>query len=325
MAEEAPSPKIYDLTDINKIVDQIVVNMQSLGEAATKVLVILQEIDNEEIKLIHQVEAAPHNLVLAVEEAYALLDKVNDVVHHCQSNSTAAAIEGLSCSPPNLLHMHDLMGSLGRRLTMAENKYSEFAKVCNTVTQSFGAAAKVCVGMARESQNRERATSCRDISRAAVGTAASVTTGAALSALAGVFTFGIGTLMGLSITAAAVGAAGVAGVAAGVGATVATNRVVKKDNESEATSKRIREEFGALLASAHNLKEGVAQLRTMQESFAAKVNNISAIIHFGNEDAVSIQDVMKHLKELCTKSYDSTSMCCDQVKCKMQQLKAKLR
>ena len=226
MAEEAPSPKIYDLTDINKIVDQIVVNMQSLGEAATKVLVILQEIDNEEIKLIHEVEAAPHNLVLAVEEAYALLDKVNDVVYHCQSNSTAAAIEGLSCSPPNLMHMHNLMGSLGHRLTMAENKYSEFAKVGNTVTQSFGAAAKVCVGMARESQNREQATSCRGISRAAVGTAVNVTTGAALSALAGVFTFGIGTIVGLSIT----GAAGVAGVAAvvGLGAAVLTNPIAKR-------------------------------------------------------------------------------------------------
>lgn len=323
MAEEAPSPKIYDLTDINKIVDQIVVNMQSLGEAATKVLVILQEIDNEEIKLIHEVEAAPHNLVLAVQEAYALLDKVNDVVYHCQSNSTAAAIEGLSCSPPNLMHMHNLMGSLGHRLTMAENKYSEFAKVGNTVTQSFGAAAKVCVGMARESQNREQATSCRGISRAAVGTAVNVTTGAALSALAGVFTFGIGTIVGLSIT----GAAGVAGVAAvvGLGAAVLTNPIAKKDKESEATFKRICEEFGALLASAHNLKVGVAQLHTMQESFAAKVNNISAIIHFGNEEAVSIQDVMKHLKEICTKSYDSTTMCCDQVKCKMEQLKAKLR
>ena len=324
MAEEAPSPKIYDLTNIGKIVDQIVVSMQALSEAATKVLVILQEIDNEEIKLIHQVEAAPHNLVLAVEEAYALLNKVNDVVYHCQSNSTAAAIEGLSCSPPNLIHMHDLMGSLGRRLTMAENKYSEFAKVGNTVTQSFGAAAKVCVGMARESQNREQATSCRGISRAAVGTAVNVTTGVALSALAGVFTFGIGTIVGLSITGAAVGAAGVvAGV--GLGAAALTNPIAKKDKESEATSKRIHEEFGALLASAHNLKEGVAQLRTMQESFAAKVSNISAIIHFRNEEAVSIQDVMKHLKELCTKSYDSTTMCCDQVKCKMQQLKAKLR
>lgn len=102
MAEKAPSPKIYDLTHISKIVEQIVFKMQAFGAAATRILVILQEIHNEEIKLFYQAETASYNLILAVKEAYTLLDKVNDVVYQCQSDSMAAAIEGLSCSPSNL-------------------------------------------------------------------------------------------------------------------------------------------------------------------------------------------------------------------------------
>lgn len=86
----------------------------------------------------------------------------------------------------------------------------------------------------------------------------------------------------------------------------------------------ICKEFVDLLAFAHDLKEGVAQLHTMQENIAAKVNNVSAIIRIRQEDTVSIQDVLKHLKELCTKSYGTTSTCLDQVKYKIEELKAKL-
>ena len=94
---------------------------------------------------------------------------------------------------------------------------------------------------------------------AAGGTAAAagsvVATGVAASAIAGVFTFGIGAIVGLGITAAAAATVGVAGAAAGITTAVATHYIASKYAKSEAEFKRIRGNFDTLLSFAFGLKE----------------------------------------------------------------------
>ena len=336
MAEWALSQSIITFAEIvaggGPIVFKLLELAPEVVTVAQKVQAVLQEVHNEEIKHNYKVKAAVHDLTLVVELAYAFLDRVDDIFYYCQSNSMAAAREGLNCSPPNLQPLRDLMSQLGNSLAQAEAKYFELVGACNTASCSCSEAAEVCARMERESRNRKRATRGvgGTVAGAALagGTAAAVggtvATGIAASALAGVFTFGIGTIVGLGITAVAGTAVGAAGVAAGVGTAVVTHHVASDYAKSEAAFRRIRGDFDALLRYAYGLKEGVAQVHTTLENISMQIDNISYCIDsIQRSNTYLIRDSVTRLNMVCTASYGNTSKSREYVRGKTEELKAK--
>ena len=295
------------------------------------VLQAIKEGDNEEIKCIYQVKDALYHLGAVVEIAYTFLDKVACIFYYLQGDSMTAAREGLSFSPPDLKSLHDLIGLLGNLSTEAEKIHSKLVDNCKTARSGCSEAAEVCACKERNSQNRKETATviCGTAagSLMAGGTVAAagglVAGGVAISAVAGVFTFGVGAIVGFGITAVVSTAVGVTGVAAGVGTAVATHRTAKRYKESEATFRKIRGDFDDLLGFAYDLNEGVAQVHTTQVNILTHVNNIKDSTD--KENIVLIKDTLKHLNEACTDNYSTISTCRRQVKNKMDELNAKLK
>ena len=239
----------------------------------------------------------------------------------------------MSCLPPDLSPLRDLLSLLGKSLEIAESKYSELVEACNVAGQSFHEAAEMCARTCKvtDSQKKKRVTkgvgeTVADVTLAGGTTAAAggvVAGGVAISAIAGALTFGVGSIVGLGVTALAVGVVGVSSVAAGVGTAVATDRIAKKYQESEDNFRRIRAEFDALLGFAYDLKEGVAQVHTTQVNISAKVNDVKDSTD--KENIALIKETLKHLQKACTDTYATTSACRDEVKSKMEELKSKVK
>ena len=314
-----------------KLVKVMVTFGKEVVDISQKVLQAVKEAGNEEIQDIYQVKDALHRLTSVVEAAYEFLDKVDDIFYYCQSDSMEEAIRELSCSPPDLNPVCDLLSLLGNSLEKAESKYSELVEACNVASQSCREAAEMCARKETDSQNK------KGITKGVGGTVAGVTLaggtaaaaggvaagGIAISAVAGAFTFGIGTIVGLGVTAVAVGVVGLGGLATGVGTAVATHRIAKKYQESADNFRRIRAEFDALLGFAYDLKEGVAQVHTTQVNISAKVDNVKDSTD--KENIALIKETLKRLEKACTDTYATTSACRDEVKSKMEELKSKVK
>ena len=299
---------------------------------AEQVIRVLAEVDDEEIKQMHSVKTALYKLLSVLECAYAFLDKVDDVFYYCQSDTMKAAREGLALSPPDLKPLRDLMGQLGICLAQAQHKYAEFVSACNEATHSCGEAEMACARKEREYRNKKKTT--KGVGGAAAGaalvggTAAAtggvVATGIAASAIAGVFTLGIGTIVGLGITAAAATAVGVAGTAAGVGTAVATHYVASKYAKSEATFRRIRRQFDTLESFGYDLNQRVDEVHTALENISAQIDSICyGVLH--NSTTTLIKDSVKRLNTVCTASYGNSSRLREEVKAKVEDLKAKFK
>lgn len=93
---------IDDVTDCLQKGGKLIAATQEFGAlvmtAAEKALRVHQEIQNEEIKRIHQVSKALTDLVVVAEKALVFLNKVDDVVWYCGGDSMAAAREDLRFS-----------------------------------------------------------------------------------------------------------------------------------------------------------------------------------------------------------------------------------
>ena len=305
---------------------RLIHNLEGFG---TEVIIISQkvlQVDNEEIKRLYQVDEALHHLKSVAEIAYTFLDRVNDVIYYCQGDSMAAAKRGLSSSPPDLKPLRDLMRLLENSLKKTGNSYVELMGASDKAICSCDEAAQVCQGKEKELQKKKGA--ARGIGGTAAGalmvaSGGAVAGGVAASIVAGVFTFGIGAVVGLGLTAAAGFGLGAVGVAAGAGTAAVTHFIADHYKKGEASFRNIRDGFKALLDFARNLKEEVAQVHTIQGNLAAQVDNIE--LSLAVEDITLIKDTLERLNMVCTDSYDITSKCRDQVKSKMDELNDRIK
>ena len=327
------------IADAIKIGESVASKLQGLSEAVVialdEMVTLHQQFDNEEIKDIPSVKPAQHDLRVFAEAAYAFLNKVDDIFHCCQSNLMAAAIQGLSCSPPDLKPTCDFMSQLRHSLEEAEVKYLELLEACDKASSSCREVAEVCGHKERGSQIwKERtkryggtAAGGLMVGGTAVATGGAVVGGMAALAIIGVLTLGTGVIAGLGMTAVLSTVGGIAGAAAGVGAALKTHRVASDYAMSEAAFRRIRGDFEELSGFANEVSKVAAQVHTMQENVAAQVDDINTSIHIREpqEDIILIRDALEHLNIVCTESYNSTAERRDQVKYKMEELKTKLK
>ena len=219
--------QLVSIPDAIMTEESAISKLQGLREAIVtavyEVGTLHQQFEYEEIDEVDSLKPAQHDLRVFAEAAYTFLNKVNDMFHCCQSNLMAAAIHGLSCSPPDLKSTCDFMSPLRHSLEETEVKYLELLEACDKASSSCRKVAEVYTRMEREPQDQKERT--KRIGGTAAGglmvggTAAAggvVAGDIAASALAGVFTFRIGTIVGLGITAVTGTVLGVAGAAADI-------------------------------------------------------------------------------------------------------------
>ena len=330
---DAPIERPPSIVAVSRNIDDLAVAMETGGPIVSKspefVLAmsdvvqnardVLKEI-NEEIKKSLPVKTALREVKSVVEITCGLLDKVDDVFCYGQGDAMTDAIQGLSCSPPDLKPVHNLMGLLRKLLAhlAEETKYSELMGACNAAIHSCTKAEELCARMKCKPK--------RKVMRRAVtagllagGTAAVTGTvlagGIAASVFAGAFTFGISFFAGMAVTAVATSYIGLE--------TAALARRHMHGIEFEvrrANFKKISENFGILKRSSCDFKMDMTQIHATVERIETQVDNVHSV---DKESAKLMIDSLNHLKMVCAASYDKTTRRKDDMR-KIKELAAKI-
>ena len=310
---DAPIERASSIAAVSSKIDDLAVAMETGGPIVSRfpefVLAVsagvqnardvLKEI-NEEIKNSLPVKSAVREVKSVVEITCGLLDKVDDVFCYGQGDAMTDAIQGLSCSPPDLKPLHNLIGLLRKLLAhlVEETKYFVLMDACNAAIHSCTEAEELCASMKPERKVTRRAVAAGVV---AGGTAAA--TGAALaggftaSVVAGAFTLGIGLIAGMAITA-------VAASAIGLGPAALARPYGIEFEEREANFKKISENFGILKRSSCDFKVVMTQVHATVERIETQINNVHSV---DKESAKLMIDSLNHLKMACAASYDETT------------------
>ena len=166
--------------------------------------------------------------------------------------------EMLQSQPPNQQPLRDYIRELERTIGQVQHRHSEFSSACTTVIDLTNEAIETNEAKAIAAKTKKRA------ARVVGGTATTAIVAIAVGTgvIAGVFTFGIGTIVGLSVTApgAAAAGVGVGGASAAVTAHIAsdyaeTETAFRKLKEIVASLQKIRTEMQQAVQSLHRKVE----------------------------------------------------------------------
>ena len=155
---------------------------------------------------------------LVVEEAREYNKRFSNLASSAKNPTTMKTIEReLECKPPNFQTLVVYLSDLEQSLKTVEHCYYNFKKSCEDAVAAADRAASANKEMAnmlkQSTSRRKRRTAVVAGVGAGAGLAAGVGLGVTVSIVAGLFTFGIGTAIGLSATAvtAAVATTGIVG------------------------------------------------------------------------------------------------------------------
>lgn len=136
-----------------------------------------------------------------------------------------------------------------------EEVYNEFEKCCKKAKDECFNAIKSC--STNENKARIRKITSRVIggSTAAAGAAAVAGAGVTPSIVAGAFTFGVGTVVGLVLTAVASGAVATVGTGAAITSGVVSHAVAKNYEKKQNTFKELGKKFEALYGNVSDMRD----------------------------------------------------------------------
>ncbi len=223
----------------------------------------------------------------------------------------------------------DFILQLQRYLSEAGQLYVKLDEACNEASESSTRAAELCKVKTREARSKKRATRAigGTVAGGAIATGATggvaagvAAGGVAASAIAGAFTAGIGTVIGLGITAVATTVVGVGG---GVGAAAITYFVAEDFEETEKNFRMYSENFDFLATSALTLHENVSGLHRRLEALATYVDEVESSRNH-QEVARSVCRAVDLLHRRSKESFDVLSECRETVRVKASELRLKL-
>ena len=110
------------------------------------------------------------------------------------------------------------------------------------------------------------------------------------------------------------------GLTAVIGA-VGTHFVARKFEKSEASFRSIHGEYNNLTIDSLNLQDDIFDTHSTLESMAAQIESINYSANIAS--ITLLQEAMTCLSTVCTNSGNTTSMCRDQLRARIQELNAK--
>ena len=129
--------------------------------------------------------------------------------------------------------------------------------------------------------------------------------GVTVSIIAGVFTFGIGTIIGLSLTAAGAAAAG---LVTGVGTAVATGFIAKGFADTEKGFEELQSVFEHLVRAASSIKDAVDSVHIILLRTSTLIDDVEE--HTNDcQHIASLIDAVELLWKRSSGAYNITSCC----------------
>ena len=168
--------------------------------------------------------------------------------------------------------LDDFLSHLKTFRDTSEKSYESLNKELKDIISTAQKVAQACRKEAEKESRKKKTTRAVGGSAAAGALAAGAATGVALSVVAGVFTFGVGTIVGLALTAAGT-AVGGATIAAGTG--IATHAIASHFAESEKRLMELSQSFDEVMSCASSMDHAVRSLNVQLESISTNLSNVS--------------------------------------------------
>ena len=252
---------------------------------------------------------------IAVENAHNFVSKIDDFTFYCsREDRITTAMNAVKSG--NFGPLAELVDQLHETLRQAEEFHREFQQACQTSSLNSRAAAEFYKGKTTKARNKKRATGVIG------GTAAAgafsgvlVSGGIAASVLVGLFTFGTGAVIGLSLTAGALGAGGIV-------TTIATGAIVIKFRNTEKSFNELSEIFDYLVDGAFKLEDQVLNLQMQLRLIKTVLSDVD--INRSGSRVESVCATLELLYNKNTEAHTKTSRCRDSMKALEQMVRSKV-
>ena len=313
MAAKKITEYVNSATDIVKEGSELLESIDAFTRKFTKsvddAIAKIDKIKHSKVTQANKVRFSFQSFRLVVENASSYVDKVDDFNYYSSNNDKITRVKR-AVRNGKFQPLKDLVDQLQQSLAKAQEFYDEFIKACNESSKDSSDEAAKCQHLAITARSNKRAT------RAIGGTAATAALGGgiALSVVAGVFTFGIGAVVGLSLTAAGLGAGGLV-------TSIATGVIAKDFNETEKEFRELSRIFNSLASGAFSLYDQVLQLHTIVKSISTVLDDVDA------KKECQVEPLCESLELLQMKtsvSFSTTTKCLKTMKATEEKVKGKV-
>ena len=239
-----------------------------LASIITEINTALTQINAIEGESAAQNRAICQRLQSVTAQAQSYVVTVGNLSTIANQERIATINEMLQHQPPNQQPLRDYIRELEQTIGQVQHRHSEFSSACTTVIDLTNEAVETNEAKAIAARTKKRAARVVGGTATTAIIAVGVGTGITLSVIAGVFTFGVGTIVGLSVTAAGAAAAGVGfgGVSAAVTAHIASDY-----EETETAFRRLKEIVASLQAIRTEMQQAVQSLHRKVEVIEADI------------------------------------------------------
>ena len=255
--------------------------IDTISSAADVTIARFNALHYEKINRKGRGKELQRSLKRAAEKSFIFAGRVGDLYQYGGDKARQTRIRAELCKENgNLTLLNNYISELQRRLSKCEESYKKVQEAVNELIKDSQEAAAFCEKKALEASGKRNITNgiggTVAAGSAAAGAATAVTTGgAAISAAVGPFTFGIGTIVGLGVTAAA---AAIVGGGVAVGAGIATYQIASNFKKVAVEFKQLQWSYNRIQSCASNVEDFINVLKTQLDSIADTFDNANAII-----------------------------------------------
>lgn len=270
-----------------------------------RILKDIEKLSEEEDDMQYKYDDAKKKVKKVFDCASAYVDAINDIFHYTNKADKKEIKQSIKKGDLKLLE--ELLRLLSHYIDRTVESFKNFKQASADAEKSCIELAKRCKKLARDEGKNKTITKVAGGTGSAVLigggiTAAVVTAGVALSVVAGVFTFGIGTALGLGLTAAGVGG-GVAATGIGVGTAIATHEIAEYFGEKEMLFTDYADKFDNLYRSAVDVNNCCQEIKVALKPFLESFENVQK---FYDED-FGAESLSKAVELLFRKFADCSS------------------
>ena len=244
------------------------------------------------------------NLGTATRNAFYFVNKIDEFMWYAQDSERMAKVTA-DLRQGNLEGLDLLLRQLSDCLEQAMHYYAIFKESCDEARKECVTGAEMCASKLRETRQNKKKAQIKGGVVAGVGLGSAVAVGVGgtvASILAGIFTAGIGTIVGLSVTA------GVTAVTLGsVGTTAAITTAVVANNYDDLLKEfqQLGRAFSIAADSAEQLIEIVSDFKYSVDTAHSHVSTIQ--LYYEREAFENVCSVLNELSTKCKSIYHDTT------------------
>ena len=250
---------------------------------------------------LHDVKEAVRDVKELIHKAYTFIDNVDDIFQYWSKMDSNKLKDG------DTSLVNAFIDDFRKLLSKCEQLYQELEEAAKETRKSSSRAATECDKLAAEAKTKK--TTAQVVGgTASAGLIAMTAAGVTGSIVAGIFTFGIGTAVGLAVTGAAVAGTATAGAIA-TGTTIITVVIAKNYSDAAKTFRGIGYRLNDLERATNGFIDGLHTLKRGVDNFERA---LEILMRQKNKELIII--CIERLQQKGTELHQSLYSCRNDVK-----------